>query len=382
MEIRFYDENMEFQGVMENQSALVWTRKYQAAGSFEIRCPATADNLALARHGWLAWARGFSEAGVVEKTSLQKSSGGETLEIGGRFLESYLDRRLVRPRHTSANVPVEEAMRALITEAEPLTPLLAMGAAKGFPERVTFQATYKGLLETIEKLAGLADVGFRIRPDFAAKRMTFETYRGLDRTAGQHDNPRAIFSEKFGNVSGASYSRNSQLMKNVCYVGGQGEGDARTFVTTGDDSVSGLGRREGFLGATDIQPESFATDAAYRDALKSRGEAKLAEWAVAESFECQAAARGNFAYKEDWDLGDLVTVRMERWGITANMRVTEVQEAYERGALSVTPTLGTTLPEKLDYGEADYVVATGGAQPGQAYDKEATDADALEVLNG
>lgn len=50
-------------------------------------------------------------------------------------------------------------------------------------------------------------------------------------------------------------------------------------------------------------------------------------------------------------IGDLVTVRKKEWGITLNERVTEVQEVYEDGGMSITPTFGDALPETLDLSE-------------------------------
>lgn len=351
MEIRFYDADMEFMGIMENQSSLVWTRKYQAAGSFEIRCPITEANLELARHGGLVWVKGFAEAGVIEKASMNVGQGGDELAVGGRFLESYFDRRLVRPKFTALDQPVEGVMRALITNAAPLTPLLEFGDVRGFPEKITMQATYRGLLECLSKLAKQSGMGFRVRPDFERKRMVFETYKGVERAMGQDSNPWVAFSEAYGNISGMSYSRNSQLLKNVCYVGGQGEGPERVFAMSGDGALAGLARREEFFAATDIRPEDFGTTGEYRETLTQRGDSKLEDCREEEAFECQAMPSGSFEYKGDWDLGDVVTVHMEQWGINAAMRIFEVQEAYERGVVIVTPTIGTTLPEAVDWGQ-------------------------------
>lgn len=64
-------------------------------------------------------------------------------------------------------------------------PLLQIGEDTGDATKVQFQATYKNVLEYIIKMAKYAEIGFRVVPDFKKKTMTFETYKGIDRTQAQ-----------------------------------------------------------------------------------------------------------------------------------------------------------------------------------------------------
>ena len=66
MEIRVYDRLLNFRGVMENQTSLIWTRKYFEPGIFELHAPITEDNLKLTQRGNLLWLKGAAEAGVIE----------------------------------------------------------------------------------------------------------------------------------------------------------------------------------------------------------------------------------------------------------------------------------------------------------------------------
>lgn len=84
--------------------------------------------------------------------------------------------------------------------------------------------------------------------------------------------------------------------------------------------------------------------------MLERGREKAADYVKIESIEAEVED-ANFIYKKDWDIGDLVTVRKKEWGITLNERVTEVQEVYEDGGMSITPTFGDALPETLDLSE-------------------------------
>ena len=155
-----------------------------------------------------------------------------------------------------------------------------------------------------------------------------------------------IFSENYNNLNNTIYQKNDQLLKTLAYVGGEGEGSERVYVTVGGGE--GLDLREMFVDAKDIKKENMS-DEEYRALLVQRGEEKLAENSKAESFECDTGADINFKYKQDYDLGDIVTIKKRAWGITQDQRIEEIQEIYEYGQMRVVPTLGTPLPEIVDW---------------------------------
>ena len=51
---------------------------------------------------------------------------------------------------------------------------------------------------------------------------------------------------------------------------------------------------------------------------------------------------------QDWDLGDIVTTGDSSIGITMNERVTEVEEIYEKGSVTIYPVTGKTKSETLN----------------------------------
>ena len=111
----------------------------------------------------------------------------------------------------------------------------------------------------------------------------------------------------------------------------------------------GLELRESFVDAKDLQKDEGTTDEEYKATLIQRGKEKLAERSEAVAFECKTLANSNFRYKTDYDLGDIVVIRKEEWGVTNNLRITELQETYEYGSMTVEPTFGTPLPESVDW---------------------------------
>lgn len=345
MEIRVYNSELYFQGVMENQTSLIWTRKYFEPGNFELYTPITEDNLKLMKKGNIIWMRGSDDAGVIEDIKLEESNNKNEITAKGRFLSSYMDRKLIKGTKNFKG-PVENAMRELYSD-DPI-PLVELGELQGFTDEVEFQVTYKGLLSYENKLARSAALGYRFRPNFDKRKILFEIYKGVDRTTAQGINNRVIFSESYNNLNNAIYRENTQLYKNVAYVGGEGEGSARKIVVVGD--VTGLERREMFVDAKDIDSEGLSA-AEYEAKLRTRGEEALAKNRIENTFECNTGADANFQYKKNYDLGDIVTVKKNKWGITVNERITEIREIYEFGGRRIEPTFGDALPESIDWSD-------------------------------
>ena len=350
MEVRIYTPQMLFQGLIENQTSILWNRRYYECGDFELYAPVTPNNQALLQRGNLVWIRGAAEAGVIEYLTIEQTNFKNQITAKGRVLESYMRRRLIRPTYNAHNKTVETAMREILSNAVPI-PLVQLEPLQGLDKTVSFQATYKNLLDYEIKLAKYANYGFRFRPDFSEKTITFEIYQGLDRSFQQTDRNRVVFSEGYNNIQQAKYTLNDQLLKTVCYVGGDGEGSARTYVIAGDDTLTGLERREVFLNASDVSREGLTTEQ-YQAALMQRGNQELGVDSLVSSVECTTDANSNFKYKVNYDLGDIVVIRKENWDLSIDLRITELTEIYEYGSMKVSPVFGNPLPVSIDWSDS------------------------------
>lgn len=360
MEVRVYSPELNLIGIVENFSSLLWVRKYSEAGHFEMHVPITPDNLNYLKRGNVIAYEGAKEAGIIESIKAEDNATKNSYVISGRFLESYLDRRLIystAASHTyNFSGRVEVGMRTLVQNALAI-PLMTIyntsgnqpGQLHGYTEEISFQATYQNLLRYETKLANSAGMGFRCIPDFIGKKIIFDVYKGLDHSEHQSERVRVIFSDEYRNINNTVYTENDQLLKTVCYVGGQGEGADREWVIVGDNTLTGLARREVKLDATDISPDGLSTTE-YRAKLRQRGEELLKnEDILISSFESDTLPRANFIYKEHYDIGDIVTVSKEKWNVSKDLRITEITEVYEQGRAVITPVFGNPLPDKIDW---------------------------------
>lgn len=347
MQLRIFNSDMDLLGIIENAYSIQWIRNYTSCGTFEIHMPIDSKALELVKLDNLIWIQGKKECGIIEGITIEQSASKSNVKIVGRFAESYFSRRLIKNTF-NFNGKVEEAMRQLVTLAD--IPRVKLGTLNGFDNKIQFQATYKNTLTYIEKLAQSSNIGFRLVPNFDTKTFTFETFKGVDRSENQRDRPRVIFSQYNGDISKAEYTANNQNYHNVCYVGGQGEGSARQIVICGDNSLTGLERRETFINGSDIEKDKL-TDSQYIEMLRQRGESNLKEKNLVQSLEKEDRTGGTYNYPIDYDVGDIITNKLEYWNISSNDRVTSVKEVYEHGRMVAVPTLGTPLPSTIDWSD-------------------------------
>ncbi len=372
MELYIFDRELNFKGILESYFSLIWTRKYSKCGEFELHCNLTPETLKLLQRGNVIWKKDDLEAGYIEYRNLsQDSNGQETLVVKGKFLTGYLGRRIIWGIEKIKTTP-ELAMRYLIDKhcinpdnPDRIIPYLKLNHLKGIPDdfyylsanQITWepvpmnlpeiekQTSYKNLLEEVESIATTNELGIRTLLDIQNKQMLFDVYQGLDRTAGQSENAPAIFSKEFENILEQEYTDSLNNFRNVSLVAGEGEGTARQFVTVGGGT--GFDRYELFVDARDLQQEDMTTEE-YNAVLSDRGQSKLAETKEIQTFESKININSNLKYKEDFELGNMVTCTSKKWGITIDTRITEVEEVYEESGFDVNITFGNNIPTLID----------------------------------
>lgn len=348
--LRIYDRGMRFMGEIGDYSSLVWTPRFQEPGEFSVAALATEENCRLLTAGSFAWVRGEKECALIESIAIEEDEDGSEIQASGRFASALMDKRRIRGKPytyagaaEAAFAPLFSACMPLFSQEDGITFLLSDAPEGHTPVR--FQATYRSLLSYVQRLCKTLGRGFRLRPDFSRRSMTFETYAG--RTSP------AVFSEAYENLLSASYSEERQDYANVCYVGGSGDGEDRVFASAGDTSAAGFLRRECLLESSNSPPEGTG-DGEYEEQLRQAGRDALAqEHAVYKSIACEVNAETPFRFGTDWDLGDDVRIRKSEWGIDERMRVTEISIVTENGITRVIPTLGQPAPEKIEWEDSD-----------------------------
>lgn len=341
IEVRIFNPALELQGFLDEFSSLIWIRRYQMPGEFELRTPYAAESKRLLAPGNIV--QKFDglptvDAGIIENLVMTT----DEIVVKGRFLESYLDRRLIKET-TYYTGNAEDSMRSIISNMVPI-PLLELGADKGLTETLKFQATYKPVLDIIQKACRSTTLGFRIRPDFEARKMYFEVYKGEDRTSAS--GAKVIFSEKYDNLMDEQYTYDSINYKTKCFVS-QLINEVRVAYSVGGGS--GLDLREMHL-QTSVDTNG-KTSAEIQDAMETQGQRALDGKIISESFTFSTDAESPFIYRTEYDVGDQVYINHIAWDINLDLRITEIEEDYEGGGREIVLTCGSPLPEIMNFEE-------------------------------
>lgn len=162
------------------------------------------------------------------------------------------------------------------------------------------------VMDMCKKLAKLGGFDFRFVP--SATGWQFQTAYpqwGLDRTFGNGVNEDAVFSRDRRNYVSMSYVKDTLGHYNYLYVGGQGEGKdqvIRERSTAAD--IAAYMRREMFVSASGYEDNT---------AVDYVGDMRLKEMEVLELLSARPL---DTTWKNPWDLGDIVTTIMQRYGQT------------------------------------------------------------------
>ncbi len=332
----FFNQNLNLLGIIDYFISLRWQRKYFEAGEFEIVLPVNNYTLKLIDFDVLIMRNNYTEAGIIENIEFNDNGTDEEVTISGRFLSSLLERRIVKSKINFSGNTIE-GMNTIVDAMTPLTDLWETEVVSMSSKTITFQCTYKNVYEYLCKLSQYSAIAFRIVPNVDAKVYMFEVWQGKDRSADQNENEQYSFSDDNYNIEQGSLVLSHKTKVTYCLVGGSGEDTAR-ILSEVDDGSTGFDRYEVFSDQKSLSSDNLSTTD-YQNQLKTVGEGNLSDG----SFQLEVTATNVGDYKNKWDLGDIVNVKKEKWGVQTTKRIIEVEEIIEDGKRTIYPTFGSPL---------------------------------------
>ncbi|MCW6061439.1 siphovirus ReqiPepy6 Gp37-like family protein [Clostridium sporogenes] len=369
MELYIFNRELELKGILDTFTSLRWIRRYHKSGEFELHCTLNFNTLELLKKENIIYKKDDIEAGYIDTRQLKIGEDGqEYLEVKGKFLTNYLDRRISWDR-VNFSGKTEELMRKLVndnainpTNIDRKIQKLILGDLKGFNEDVKYQNSFGNIIEQLENISNTNNLGYRNLLDIKNRKIVFDIYKGVDRTVNNGSIAPCIFSRDFENILEQEYMDSLNNYKNTTLIAGAGEGKDRKL--TSIEQGKGLDRYELYVDARDIQDtEQKKTEdeegneiteeveipwERYKPLLIQRGKEKLEECQEVQTFDSKINTNGNNVYKKDFDLGDIVTVVDKNWGIRIDTRITEIEEVYEEKGLEVNIIFGNNIPTIID----------------------------------
>lgn len=356
------DDNGTFENIGEiNQfDSLMWPDKFNGYGSFELWAPITEENSVYLKKGNILWCGGDNAAMIEIVKSSVNSQGTKTYNVKGRTLEMLLTTRVIWGTYNAKDKHVSTAMYDIVNQtcvnpsnSKRKIPFLECAEDEQFGSIATFQKTGGEVYSVLTTLAGSFDLGFSVLFRPKEKKLIFKVVEGVDRTIEQDVNDPVEFSTDLEDLLSSSYYSNDQDKKSVAFVQGEGEGVNRKSVVAGDDTTAGFARRELYVDARDLQSTSMdasgvevvLSDDEYNSVLLQRGDDKLSEHKVTETFEAQIRVFGDVQYEfgVDYNKGDKVTIRDNQLNVMISARITEVEEDFD-DEYALVLTFGYSYP--------------------------------------
>lgn len=353
IEINVYkldNDTFDALGQINQFTSLIWPDKFNGYTTFELNAPLTDENKTLIKKGNVIWCGGDNAAIIEIIESNTNEDGQKTYKVKGRTLEMILTTRIIWGTYVCQGKHSSTAMYEIVdsqcvnpTQTNRKIPFLECAEDEQLGNLISFQKTGGEVYDSLITLATEAELGFSVLFRPRQKKLIFKVNQGVDRTImlqSDEGSPLVVFSTDLDDILSSSYYTNDQDKKTTAYVAGEGEGEDRKYIVSGDNASPGFLRRELYVDARDLQSEVFNPEDGssttineddYRDMLNDRGKEKLAQNTITESFEAKMRVVGDIQYRYgvDYFKGDKVLVQDTELGIQVVATISEVSENYD-----------------------------------------------------
>lgn len=361
--IVFEITNVKFEqiGEVNKFSSLMWRQKHNGYTSFELNAPVNDENNKYFKRGNIIWCGGTT-AGIIEIIKPTTADDGtRKYQIQGRTLEALLTTRIIWGTYYCGTIKkTSTIMRDLVytqcinpTDTNRKVPYLSLDVDPNVGNDITYQKTGGEVCDALVNMADDASLGFDVEFYPQQNLILFSVKQGKNLVVNNSQGYTPVeLSTDTEDILSSSYSLNVQDEKNVALVAGEDSGSNRKKVTSGDNTLVGLDRKELWIDARDIQSTvqnndgttTQLTDEEYGKLLVQRGDEKRASYAVSESFDAVIRTlKSQYEYGTDYNKGDTITVVDDTLDISVNTTVTEIEEAIDT-SYSLNVTFGFGYP--------------------------------------
>ena len=238
-------------------------------------------------------------------------------DYGGNAILEYIHTQAGSGAHTGREVPN-----------------LTVDTDKNLGMIQTYNARLQNLWEFCVKISEGQALGVRVLWDGESGQYTAMVYAPEDKS------DRIVFSREFGNLKKWSRKR-SAPSANAIWVAGQGEMTERMFAYREDgESIAKWGRFEAVKDRRDLSNEQDENDPRTpQQILDDTAEELIEANKATEGYELELCQLERMSYRDDWELGDIVKVRVGMDEFKAIIE--EVRIDYAGGIETVTPSVGT-----------------------------------------
>ena len=311
--LRILNSERKLLADLDRYGELFYTRSLAEPGDFAFSLPLEADTEGAVGEGnFLLVGNDGRRIGIIEEVEKKVlDKGSEWLIARGHEAKAIFARRIILPQAGAARIdmdaPAETMMKALVESQcgsgalpERRFPGLDIAPDLGRGCRYCFSSGYASLLSELRAIAKASGLGFSLSFDTATTKLIFDSIEGLDRSAGQEENPHALFASEYDTLIEARLIQGYGRYASVLYVLGPKLPEGRPVALAFDgQEPDGFGRFERALDAP-----AFDTT----ERLSAYGTARLAAYPSIFFLEAMLPEGSSLAHDKDFFLGDQCSV--------------------------------------------------------------------------
>lgn len=356
------EDDFKQEGVIDVYESFIWTDRYSSCGDFEIYTCISEEFVNLLKPDRVLWIEESEHQMMIGKIeTISDLENGNYLLVSGESLESILKRRILWGE-VVLNGNLQDCVKKILNE-NIISPTIANRKIPNFvfeesddPEitELTYEGEYNGedLYEVIVEICESKEIGFKVTLN-EKNEFVFKLYNGIDRSYTQTKNPYVVFSPNFDNIVDSNYLNDITNYRNVTLVSGEyqeeredSEGKKKTeripkTVIVGDESSSGLKRREIFTDARSVSPTdddgNIIPLGTFNDLLKTEGDKTLKENKIVKLFDGEVDATRMYQYGIDFFMGDVCQLEQE-YIAESRVRVIEFIYSNDKTGIKKYPT--------------------------------------------
>jgi len=198
----------------------------------------------------------------------------------------------------------------------------------------SLSSSYASLLTELSTIAKASGLGFALSLDTSAQRLSFDVIEGVDRSAGEHENARALFAEAYDSLARAQLTTGFGQCASVLYVLGAKLPDRRPLALAFEGpEPEGFGRFERAIDAPSLSDD---------ERLKRYGQAHLGAYSTTFFLEAELPAHSPLEVDKDFRLGDLCSIHA--YGRWYTVPIHSIEEHWTKDGHTVRLGFGRPAP--------------------------------------
>lgn len=393
MEIIVLNDIFNVIAEVDNFSSLMWCERANDIGALDLVVEANTKNIEIFQIGYFIYRKDINGICRIDSIETQTNEEGDQLIIGATDLKD-LARQVTVHGEFNNELPVNseqwirEALKVFTTFNSSVLPKslypkfaienFTLGNANGYEEKA-FLLDKKDarLSEHINYICEMSNFGWKIIYEQENNLLRLNILKGKDKSLEQEENIHVLFSKTFDNLQSSKLSQSIGKMANVAVVKHNNAnivGDnGMVYAYLSNEEPKGIYRFDLAVDGTKIAIPHLITNEdyvevaegegdyklengeyvkgkgnylyqpnytedeikSYKEILRAVGLAKLRENRVTQKFESEINLN-QFVYREDYDIGDTVTVQNE-YGVQLNAKIIEIVETWDETGYSIEP---------------------------------------------